>query len=76
MQQVDSTSHVLTKCRVDLHTQTPDSTLGGGEEAQRSQQLRSDIVTYLRATGGGPSPWFLALVLFPELGELHAEMHT
>ena len=53
--------------RVDLQRQRRDST-PDAVEASRSEQLRSDIVTFLRATSGGPSPWFLALVLFPDFG--------
>ena len=50
--------------RVDFQTQTPSEDLQS-KEAERTQQLRSDVATFFRGTGGISGRWLFLLVLFP-----------
>ena len=52
---------------VDLQTQVPEADIGG-EDAQRVAQLRGDLNSFFTSFGGMRSKYFMAMLLFGELG--------
>ena len=58
----------MLRVRVHFQTQTPSEDLQG-KEAERTQQLRSDVTAFFRGSGGISGRWLFLLVLFPGAGK-------